>query len=133
MSQTDDLKAMISAMPGKTLAAKLRAVMPEIDKRVREGVRHDELIEMLNIHGFDLKLNTFRKYLYRYRKKLAEEQQQPARPIPAPASPTAIKSRPDGKPADSPIPTITNRGDLAKVRTADFDLDQLAEIGKTKE
>lgn len=74
VNDSDALKSLIDSIPGKTLAAKLRGVMPEIDKRVREGVQHEEIIETLNASGFDLKLNTFRSYLYRYRKKL---QQQP--------------------------------------------------------
>lgn len=64
------LKGLIEGIPGKTLAAKLRFLMPEIDRRVREGVQHEEIVETLNTHGFDVNLNTFRSYLYRYRKQL---------------------------------------------------------------
>lgn len=70
MDQSDALKGLIEGIPGKTLAAKLRGLMPEIDRRVREGVQHEEIIETLNANGFNLNLNTFRSYLYRYRKKL---------------------------------------------------------------
>ncbi|ELA9292957.1 hypothetical protein QUO15_004419 [Vibrio parahaemolyticus] len=66
----DALKELIKSIPGKTLAAKLRTVMPEIDARVRSGVQHQEIIETLNEQGFDINLNTFRSYLYRYRKKV---------------------------------------------------------------
>ncbi len=43
--------------------------MPEVDQRVRDGVRYDEIIAVLNANGFTLNRNTFRSYLYRYRKK----------------------------------------------------------------
>lgn len=83
MSDSDALKSLIDSIPGKTLAAKLRGVMPEIDKRVREGVQHEEIIETLNASGFDLKLNTFRSYLYRYRKKLQSRPASPGKAKPA--------------------------------------------------
>lgn len=70
MNQLNALKTVIEDIPGKTIAAKLRRLMPEIDKRVREGIQHVEIIEALNANGFNLNLNTFRSYLYRYRKKV---------------------------------------------------------------
>jgi hypothetical protein len=67
---SDDLKSLIDAIPGRTVAAKLRRMMPDIDRRVREGIQHEEIISTLNANGFNLNLNTFRSYLYRYRKTL---------------------------------------------------------------
>lgn len=66
---TDDLKARIDALSGSTVAAKLRAVMPDIDRKVRDGVRHEEIIEALEAAGVSVNLNTFRSNLYRYRRK----------------------------------------------------------------
>ncbi len=43
--------------------------MPEIDRRVREGVEHDEIVALLNASGFEMSLGAFRKRLYRWRKK----------------------------------------------------------------
>lgn len=79
MSESDAIKGLIDSIPGKTLAAKLRSIMPEIDKRVREGVQHEEIIETLNASGFDLNLNTFRSNLYRYRRKLRGEPESPVK------------------------------------------------------
>lgn len=73
MDEREALKSLIQGIPGKTLAAKLRTIMPEIDRRVREGVQHQEIIDALNEQGFDINLNTFRSYLYRYRKKVSQE------------------------------------------------------------
>ncbi|TXG97359.1 MAG: hypothetical protein E6R08_07055 [Nevskiaceae bacterium] len=79
MAKADQLKALLDELPGRTLAAKLQDLMPEIDRKVRSGVRHEEIIEVLNAQGFDLKLTNFRSILYRYRKK------HPGNPGAAPA------------------------------------------------
>ena len=65
----DDLWARIEALTGRTAAARLRAVMPLIDRKVREGVRHEDIVDALEAAGLRLSLNTFRSYLYRYRKR----------------------------------------------------------------
>ncbi len=66
---SDDLEARIEALTGRTAAARLRAVMPVIDRKVREGVRHEDIVQALAAAGLRLSLNTFRSYLYRYRKR----------------------------------------------------------------
>jgi hypothetical protein len=43
--------------------------MPVIDRKVREGVRHEDIVDALEAAGLRLSLNTFRSYLYRYRKR----------------------------------------------------------------
>lgn len=82
----DDLKSQLSALTGRTTAAKLRALMPEIVAKVEAGVSHDEIIETLNASGFDLKLTTFRSNLYRYRQK--QSQDAPALPQTSPPHPS---------------------------------------------
>ena len=66
---SDDLEARIEALTGRTAAARLRAVMPAIDRKVREGVRHEDIVEALQAAGLRVSLNTFRVNLYRYRKR----------------------------------------------------------------
>ena len=66
---SDDLEARIEALTGRTAAARLRAVMPVIDRKVREGVRHEDIVEALQAAGLRVSLNTFRVNLYRYRKR----------------------------------------------------------------
>ncbi|MDD2859566.1 MAG: hypothetical protein PHT60_15490 [Acidiphilium sp.] len=92
---TDDLKARIDSLSGSTVAAKLRAVMPDIDRKVRDGVRHEEIIEALEAAGLSVNLNTFRSYLYRYRRKHGAD----ARTAP----PERSFHRPDGNPAGETI------------------------------
>lgn len=77
MDETDALKERIERIQPTTLAAKLRDLMPEIDRQVRAGVQHDDIIETLNANGLDVNLNTFRSYLYRYRKKIRAAERQP--------------------------------------------------------
>jgi hypothetical protein len=91
---SDDLKSLIDAIPGRTVAAKLRRIMPDIDRRVREGIQHEEIIDTLNANGFDLNLNTFRSYLYRYRKTLQAAE--------GTASSSRVPLAPDASPAESP-------------------------------
>ncbi len=79
VNETDALKSLIDAIPGRTVAAKLRRIMPDIDRRVREGIQHEEIIVTLNANGFTLNLNTFRSYLYRYRRAVQGDRQ----PVPA--------------------------------------------------
>ena len=66
---SEDLEARIEALTGRTAAARLRAVMPVIDRKVREGVRHEDIVEALQAAGLRISLNTFRVNLYRYRKR----------------------------------------------------------------
>jgi len=66
---SEDLEARIDALTGRTAAARLRAVMPVIDRKVREGVRHEDIVEALKAAGVSVSLNTFRVNLYRYRKR----------------------------------------------------------------
>ncbi|WP_143132892.1 hypothetical protein [Brucella cytisi] len=69
MELNDAIKELFDSIPGNTKAAKLRAMMPEIDRRIREGVDHQAIVDTLNEHGFNMTLNTFRSNLFRYRKR----------------------------------------------------------------
>lgn len=42
--------------------------MPEIERKVREGVRYADIVAALEEGGIKVGLETFRKYLHRYRK-----------------------------------------------------------------
>lgn len=94
MPETDALKHLIDTVPGRTVAARLRRIMPDIDRRVQEGIQHDDIIAALNANGFNLNLNTFRSCLYRYRKALREEGTPAAVPVLSPADPAASAAAP---------------------------------------
>lgn len=70
--QVNEVAEALTRVRGKTKAARLRPLLPIIDRKVREGVEHGELVEELNRYGFDLNVHTFRTNLYRYRRKLRE-------------------------------------------------------------
>ena len=65
---TNDLKASIKGLSGQKKFAKLRAIMPEIEQKLAEGVTHEDIVRALYNAGFDIALPTFRMYLYRYRR-----------------------------------------------------------------
>jgi hypothetical protein len=75
---TNDLKTIINEMSGTTVAAKLRGLMPDIDRKIKEGVTHQEMVQALRRAGLEITLGNFRMNLYRYRQKLKDG--QPAAP-----------------------------------------------------
>ncbi len=122
MTDRQDLKSRVLGIEGRTLAARLRGLMPDIDAQVRAGIRHEEIIEALKAGGVDLNLNTFRSYLYRYRRNNQA------------VVPQLANSRAHSQPvAPGAKPVIGNKGDLARMRERDFDLDELAEAAKYEE
>lgn len=70
---SEDLRTRINALSGRTTAAKLRAIMEDIDRKVREGVSHEDIVQTLRESGLEISLATFRGNLYRYRRSLASE------------------------------------------------------------
>jgi len=64
-----DLKISIEKLEAKTKAGNLRALMPMIEAKVRQGIRHVEIIRALNEQGFVISEYTYRSYLQRYRTK----------------------------------------------------------------
>lgn len=66
-----DLKASVSTLQARTKAARLRALMPVIEAKVREGVSHAEIIAVLNEQGLAVNEMTYHTYLKRHRRKQA--------------------------------------------------------------
>lgn len=72
MSDTPDdpRQAIRSLTASKASKAKrVHAMMPDIEAKMAEGVRQEEILEALARAGIELDIQTFRNYLYRYRKK----------------------------------------------------------------
>lgn len=63
-------------------AKQLRSKMAAIEKQLEDGMSHEEMVELLNSHGYELTLNTFRSILYRYRRKVASGKKVPASDVP---------------------------------------------------
>jgi len=63
-----DPKEAVSQTEPTTKAARLREVMPEIEKKLAVGVQLRTIHQALTGAGVDLTLQTLKTYLYRYRK-----------------------------------------------------------------
>lgn len=128
MPSAEDLRAAIAAVPERSVAAQLRKVMPEIDRRVREGASYEAVVEALRRSGVDLTVNTLKSYLYRWRKRQGQQE-----PIPAAGPPAAAPLRQPSASASAPapLPRIQNKGDLVRLREeTEFDLDALARLAR---
>lgn len=69
MADTDQLKTMISGLAGKTVYGQLEPLMPEIDRKIREGVPRAEIHQLITAQGIEISQGTFYNYLHRYRKR----------------------------------------------------------------
>lgn len=64
-----NLKTSLENLSATSKAARLRALMPLIETKLAEGVRHAEIVLALNEQGFTLTEKTYRNYLHRQRKQ----------------------------------------------------------------
>ena len=65
----EKLKQTLASVNARTMAAKLRLVMPEIELKVQQGVSHEDIVAALKEGGLEVSLEAFRKTLYRARAK----------------------------------------------------------------
>lgn len=101
-----ELKISIEKLEARTKAGRLRSLMPMIEAKIRQGVRHVEIIRALNEQGFAISEYTYRSYLQRYRRKQGARG-KPAR-VGAPVSD-----------ASSAVPSVPGTG--GRPRTFDYD------------
>lgn len=92
---TDRLEQLAS-LPPQTKAGKIRAFMPEIERRLADGVTRQAIIDWLAEGGIVVTPATFKSYLQRYREG-NRSQPQPALSNPSP-SPTPITRTPPVQP-----------------------------------
>ena len=133
MGDTEELRALIEAIPARTLAAKLRMLMPVIERRIQAGVQHGEIVDVLNKSGAlpnQLKLEALRSCLKRYRK--AQRGETPRRPRQAACEPTATAAKVT---PPSPVQAVgqvaVTPAMLRQARNKPIDLELLSEIGKS--
>lgn len=69
MADTDQLKTMISGLAGKTVYGQLEPLMPDIDRKIKEGVPRAEIHQLITAQGNEISAGTFYNYLHRYRKR----------------------------------------------------------------
>lgn len=108
---TDPLLDALKTVPHVTKAARLRALMPEIERQVSEGKRWEDIIAHLNEAGLEIPRETFKSYLYRYRRKLRSASAQPAITQPADIEPTAPERNTDRNTGIDPEPITDGNPD----------------------
>ena len=64
-----DPKSPLVVLAPKVKARKFLVVLPIIEAKLKEGVRHQEIIRALREQGLDLSRNTYFSYLRRFRGK----------------------------------------------------------------
>jgi len=144
--KSEELRELIANIPGGSLAAKIRQVMPVIDRRIREeGVRHEQIVAVLNEHGGlekPLTLHHFRWILADFRKRCrrAAAGAPSTGDSPAGASDPPFPSAPrhaSGEPAGHVSAVtggadgrISSKADLKRLRAMNIDLEALAKQAK---
>lgn len=124
MTDLAKMKKALEQLPIGKKAAQLRLVMPEVEKRLQEGVSYQAIVEALSASGLALTVPTFKTYLYRWRKS---QEKRAANASSTATTPTKVASQDEPAPSkDKPAEQIRNKGDLAKLRTKEYDLDELA-------
>ena len=79
-----DIEKALMAVETVTKAAKIRKVMPVIEKQLRAGVRRQAILDVLKEQGIEVSMDTLKSYLYRYRKAQRGNQAKTASPAPVP-------------------------------------------------
>jgi len=74
---TDPLADHLKFVPKVKKAARLRALMPEIERQLSAGARYEDLVAHLNAGGLEITFSTFKSYIYRNRLEQRSTQGQP--------------------------------------------------------
>ena len=74
----DALRKSISKLQPRSTAARLRELMPEIDRKARSGVQCADIVAALTEGGLKVSLKTLRQYLYRWRAAARKARGAPA-------------------------------------------------------
>jgi hypothetical protein len=133
VGDTEELRALLERTPARTLAAKLRALMPVIESRIEAGVRHHEILAVLNQNGGfarEVTLKTLQCYLYRYRK--AQRGASPRAAPPKDREMAAAVAEPPlpPRPIQAVRPLAVTPSMLRQLRNEPIDLELLSELGK---
>ncbi|MDG9970289.1 hypothetical protein N7638_19770 [Achromobacter mucicolens] len=129
-----ELVQQLNTMGATDKRAQLRALLPLVDQLVRRGVSHGKIVESLNNAGFAMTILSFRKALYRWRRRSRTAVPDGPQGVPvSPAVPTDYPALPTASSASS-AGGIQSKADLVRLRKASdpIDLDELAKIGRKK-
>nr|WP_314578116.1 ROK family transcriptional regulator [uncultured Pseudomonas sp.] len=117
------LTAAIEKLEAGTKAARVRALLPEIEERLSAGVRISDLVQALNDNGLPISVATLKSYLYRSRKVKKEQHSDAAVSILAIERSNAFSdvrlSAADGRVASARLShAVTTPGLLRHINTA---------------
>ena len=127
MGETDDLRAVIEAIPTRTLAAKLRPLMPAIELRLQSGVHLREIVDALN-HSAALGRGDEVRDLEELPAALPRQAAR-GRPAARPGNLGGGSSASAAPPAAA-APIAVTPSMLRKLRSEPIDLEALVELGK---
>lgn len=119
MTSLDDIEQKLDEVKPKTIAARLKPLWPAIEAKIEQGVAYQDIVDALNEAGFvDLKVNTFKRTLTRYRANNGATRAT-GKPV--------VKSQPNGN------STVTaNAGDIVspQEKTVSDSLDDILDARK---
>ncbi|MNK93438.1 hypothetical protein D3C87_1135990 [compost metagenome] len=130
-----EIVQQLNALNATDQRARFRALLPLIDRLVRQGVPHAKIVESLINADLPVTLLSLRKALYRWRRRSGavgiDENVPECHSVPSAEASLACPSRiPDTRAPGG----IQSKADLVRLRkTSDpIDLDELAKIGRKK-
>lgn len=74
MFDETEIKKGLKSITPKTKVGIIKQVMPDILKRLEDGIKLGEIIEILKSNGIEIGAPTLRNYIYRYRKTMAKKE-----------------------------------------------------------
>ena len=87
---SDAIRALASPAPDdptRTVTARLRALLPDIEVALQSGAKHADIIKLLHAYGLEITLSTFQTTLRRLRRTghagVNTKTEPPAPPAPA--------------------------------------------------
>ena len=96
-SASDALRALTKRGPDRSDAARLRALIEEVEAALAAGIRRATVLETLREHGISMTLKSFEGTLYRIRKERRKMQnsrkKEPTRPT-APSQREVTRPKP---------------------------------------
>lgn len=108
-----------------TKAAKIRQVMPVIEKQLKAGVRRQAILDVLKAQGIEVSMDTLKSYLYRYRKAQRDNSTLVASPAPAPQN--AVPEQRSVEPVQQVEPLV--EGGVSYDTDASQDADERPHVG----
>ncbi|CAE6697298.1 hypothetical protein [Paraburkholderia domus] len=88
----DAMKIALSALKARTKTGRLRELLPLIDIKIAAGVRHEDILEILEQNGLSMSFETYKTTLYRIRKNGKKRAVSPYAEVPAPIHDAALVS-----------------------------------------